>query len=62
MDYKDISERIGLLTREIRDLQEVNAQYSKQNEGNQRIGRAAHESRELRLRQIKEELARLRMK
>jgi hypothetical protein len=62
MDYKDISERIAVLTREIRDLQEMNDQYSKQSEGNQRIGRAAHESRELRLRQIKEELSRMMQK
>ena len=28
MDYKDISERVALLTQEIRDLQEIDAQYS----------------------------------
>ena len=37
MDYKDISERIALLTQEIRDLQDMNEQYSKLSEGNQRL-------------------------
>ena len=49
MDYKDISERIALLTQEIRDLQDMNAQYRKQSEYTRRISRAAHEARELRL-------------
>jgi len=62
MDYKDISERIALLTQEIRELQDMNEQYSKLSEGNQKTGRAAHELRELRLRQIKEELSRMMLK
>ena len=57
MDYKDISERIALLTQEIHELQDMNEQYSKLSEG-----RAAHELRELRLRQIKEELSRMMSK
>ena len=62
MDYKDISERIALLTQEIRDLQQMNAAYSKQSESSQRTSRASHEERELRLRQIKEELSRMMSK
>jgi len=60
MDYKDISERIALLTREIRDLQGMNEPYSK-HEGN-RVNRASHDERALRLRQIKEELSRMMLK
>jgi len=52
MDYKDISERIALLTQEIRDLQRMNEPHSTHS-GNYRIDRASHEQRELRLRQIK---------
>jgi hypothetical protein len=59
MDYKDISERIALLTQEIRDLQDMNARYWKETEYTQRVSRAAHEARELRLLQIKEELERM---
>src|SRR5438552_13477690 len=59
MDYKDISERIALLTQEIRDLQQINAPYPNQRDGHHRIDRASHEQRELRLRQIKEELWRM---
>ena len=62
MDYKDISERIALLTQEIRDLQRMNATYSKQSEGSQRTSRASHEERELRLRQIREELSKMMVK
>jgi len=62
VDYKDISERIALLTQEIHDLQEMNARYWKQSEHTRRISHAAHESRELRLRQIKEELSRMMLK
>jgi len=40
MDYKDISERIALLTQEIRDLQRMNAADC---DGNQRISRVSHE-------------------
>ena len=54
MDYKDISERIALLTREIRDLQH--------SEDNHRRDRASHDQRELRLRQIKAELSRMMSK
>jgi len=61
MDYKDISERIALLTQEIRDLQRMNEPHST-HEGNYRIDRASHEQRELRLRQIKEELLRMMLK
>jgi len=62
MDYKDISERIALLAQEIRDLQEMNARYWKQSERTRRLGRATHENRELRLRQIREELSRMMLK
>ena len=62
VDYKDISERIVLLTQEIHDLQEMNARYWKQSEYTRRISRAAHESREIRLRQIREELSRMMLK
>ena len=62
MDYKDISERIALLTQEIRDLQRMDTPYLKQSEGNHRISRASHEERELRLKQIKEELSRMMLK
>jgi hypothetical protein len=40
----------------------MNATYSKQSEVNQRISRASHEERELRLRQIKEELSKMMVK
>ena len=59
MDYKEISERIALLTQEIHDLQEMNARYWKQSEHSRRLGRAIHENREIRLRQIREELSRM---
>ena len=62
MDYKEISERIALLTQEIRVLEGMNARYWKQTEYTRRISRAAHESREIRLRQIKEELSRMMLK
>jgi hypothetical protein len=54
MDYKYISERIALLTQEIRDLQRIELSDS-----NHRINRTTHEQRELRLKQIKEELSRM---
>jgi len=57
MDYQDISESIALLTREIRDLQEKNAQYCKGNGNARDMNRTAHNARELRLQQIKEELS-----
>jgi hypothetical protein len=44
MDYKDISERIALLTQEIRELQRIEP-----SDGNHRTN---HEQRELRLKQI----------
>ena len=59
MDYKDISERIALLTQEIRELQQMNEPY--QSDGS-RGNRASHEQRELRLKQIKEELSRMMSK
>ena len=49
VDYKDIAERIALLTQEIRDL-------STHSEGKPRMDRASREQRELRLKQIKQEL------
>ena len=55
MDYKDISERIALLTQEIRDLQRINSAYPNQSDGNP-FNRTSYEQRELRLKQIKEEL------
>ena len=58
MDYKDISECIALLTQEIRDLRRMNDSH----EGDGRTSRASHEERELRLRQIKEELSRMMLK
>jgi hypothetical protein len=51
VDYKDISERIALLTQEIRDLQRM-----------QWMDRASREQRELRLKQITEELSRMMLK
>ena len=59
VEYRDISERIALLTQEIRDLQEMNARYCTESEHTRRIKRAAHEARALRLLQIKEELSRM---
>jgi hypothetical protein len=59
VDYKDISERIALLTQQIRDLQEMNARYCKESEYTRRISRVAHGARELRLLQIKAELSRM---
>ena len=60
MDYKEISERIALLMQEVRDLQQMNARYCQQSEYTRRINRPAHETREIRLLQIKEELSRMR--
>ena len=57
VNYKDISERISALTREIRNLQEMNTRYWSENKHIQRLGRAAHEARQLRLEQIKAELS-----
>ena len=54
MDYKDISERIALLTQEIRELQRIEP-----SDGNHRTN---HEQRELRLKQIKEELSKMMLK
>ena len=51
VDYKDISERIALLTQEIRDLQRM-----------QWMDRASREQRELRLKQIKQELLGMMLK
>jgi hypothetical protein len=62
MEYKDISERVAFLAQEIRDLRQMNASYSKQSEGSQRTNRAFHEERELRLRQIMEELSKMMLK
>ncbi len=62
MDYKDISERIAVLTQEIRELQRMNEPYSMHSDGSHRIDRASHEQRELRLKQIKEELSRMMSK
>jgi hypothetical protein len=62
VDYKDISERIALLTQEIRNLQEMNARYCKESEHTRRISRAAHEARALRLLQIKDDLSRMMAK
>jgi len=59
MDCKDISERIALLTQEIRDLQEKNAEFRKQTEYAQSTNRSANDTRMLRLMQIKEELSRM---
>ncbi len=57
VDYKDISERIALLIQEIRDLRKKNAQYCKGNGNSRTMNRTAHEARQLRLQQIKEELS-----
>ena len=56
MDYKDTSERIALLTQEIRDLQRMNEPHSTHGEGRQWMDRSSREQRELRLKQIKQEL------
>ena len=55
MDYKDIAERITLLTQEIRDLQRMNEPHST-HEGKPRMDRSSREQRELRLKQIRQEL------
>ena len=61
MDYKDISERISLLTQEIRDLQRMDTALHC--DGSQRISRASRpKERELRLRQIREELSKMMLK
>ena len=54
VDYKDISDRVAVLTQEIRDLQQV-----EQSDGNHRVNRASQEQRILRMHQIKEELSRM---
>jgi hypothetical protein len=59
MDYKDISERITLLTQEIRDLQRMDAALN----CDSRISRASRrKERELRLSQIREELSKMMLK
>lgn len=59
MDYKDISERITLLTQEIRDLQRMDAALH----CDSRISRASRrKERELRLSQIREELSKMMLK
>src|SRR2546428_5658320 len=61
MDYKDISERIALLTQEIRDLRRMDTALHC--DGSQRISRASRpKERELRLRQIREELSKMMLK
>ena len=61
MDYKDISERIALLTEEIRALQRMDTALHCY--GSQRISRASRrKERELRLRQISEELSKMMLK
>ena len=62
MDYKDISERIALLTQEIRELQRMNEPYSMHSDGSHSIDRASREQRELRLKQIKQELLGMMLK
>ena len=62
VDYKDIAERIALLTQEIRDLQRMNEPDSTHSEGKPRMDRASREQRELRLKQITEELSRMMLK
>ena len=59
MDYKDILERITLLTQEIRELQRMDAALH----CDSRISRASRrKERELRLSQIKEELSKMMLK
>ena len=62
MDYKDIAERIALLTQEIRDLQRMNEPHSTHNESKQRTDRVSREQRELPLKQIKQELLGMKSK
>jgi hypothetical protein len=62
MDYKDIAERIALLTQEIRDLQRMNEPPLNGQQGKQRMGRASREQRELRLKEIKQELLGMMLK
>lgn len=59
MDYRDISERIALLMQEMRDLEGENARYCKGTRNIRDMNRTAHDARELRLQQIKEELSRM---
>ena len=59
VDFQDISKRLDDLMKEIREIQEMNARYwelSVQTQGQ----RAAYDARQLRLLQIKEELAKMK--
>ena len=56
MDTRDISERISTVRQEIRDLEEMNARYRTRSEHN-RTEKSDYLSRQLRLSQIKEDLA-----
>jgi hypothetical protein len=58
VDYRDISQRISVLKQEIRDIREMNEQYLERKVQTQ-TERAAHDAREIRLLQIKEELSKM---
>jgi len=53
---KDITERIALLTQKTRDLQRMNEPDPTHSEGKPGMDRASREQRELRLKQIKQEM------
>jgi len=56
VDFKRISERVAGLRQEIRDLQGMDSQYWVMNQHTQ-IDESAHEVRQLRLLQIRDELS-----
>jgi len=56
MDNKYISERVGSIRQEIDQLRNLNAKYWARNE-HAVTEKSAHQNRELRLSQIKQELA-----
>ena len=58
VDYRDISQRISVLKQEIQDIRELNEQYLERKVLTQ-TERAAHDAREIRLLQIKEELSKM---
>ena len=59
VDFQDISKRLDDLMKEIREIQEINARYWELSVQTQ-DQRAAYDTRQLRLLQIKEELAKMK--
>jgi len=56
MDINNISERVGSMRQEIRELRDLNERYQTSSEHTQ-SDKSEHQTRELRLSQIKQELA-----